>query len=171
MRLVTISVALLILVAAVGAGYGLAIFTESIEPPWPLRSDRLPAASNSPSEAGANRVPAPTRAPPTPAAVPTAIPAAAPAPAYTPRPTPTPIPAFTPAPTPTPIPTPTPTPLNAARLPWIEDGVDESEQSAFRELSTLSENNPPAARILLERSWVIDSVSGPEKPSSSASEI
>lgn len=66
-------------------------------------------------------------------------------------------------PSPTPIPTPTPTPLNAARLPWIEDGIDESEQSAFRELSTLSENNPPAARILLERPWVADGVNGPEK--------
>ena len=48
-------------------------------------------------------------------------------------------------------------------MPWIADGIDESEQAAFRELSTLAETNPPVARVLLERPWVIDGVDGPEK--------
>jgi len=48
-------------------------------------------------------------------------------------------------------------------LPWIADGIDESEGAAARELSRLAETNPPVARILLERPWMIDGVSGPEK--------
>ena len=48
-------------------------------------------------------------------------------------------------------------------MPWVADGIDESEQSAARELSTLAETNPPVARILLDRPWVADGVSGPEK--------
>ena len=70
-----------------------------------------------------------------------------PAPAYTPLlPAPTPVPTLiptpTPVPTPTPIPTPTPTPVSAARLPWVADGIDESERPAVRELSTLIEQSP-----------------------------
>ena len=54
-------------------------------------------------------------------------------------------------------------PVNTARLPWIADGIDESEKAAARELSTLAEYNPSVARILVDRPWVIDGVSGPEK--------
>ena len=153
MRFVTISVVLLILVAAVGAGFGLAILTESIETPWPLRSDPPPpAAVATQPRAASSSIPTATRALPTlVAALPTPIPTATPAPTYTPLPTPT------------PVPTPTPTPLNAARLPWIEDGVDESERSAFRELSTLAEQNPAVAKIILDRPWVADGVNGPER--------
>ena len=153
MRLVTISIALLILVAAVGAGYGLAIFTESIQTTWPLRSDSpRPAAGTMQSRAASSSVPTATPALPTSTVtVLMPIPTATPAPTYTPRPAPT------------HVPTPTPTPLNAARLPWIEDGVDESERSAFRELSTLAEQNPAVAKIILDRPWVADGVNGPER--------
>ncbi len=48
-------------------------------------------------------------------------------------------------------------------MPWVADGIDESERSAARELSRLAETNPPVARILLDRPWVADGVSGPEK--------
>ncbi|MYC36544.1 MAG: M1 family metallopeptidase [Chloroflexi bacterium] len=48
-------------------------------------------------------------------------------------------------------------------MPWVADGIDESEEAAGRELSTLAEANPLVARILLGRPWVIDGVSGPEK--------
>jgi hypothetical protein len=43
-------------------------------------------------------------------------------------------------------------------LSWITDGIDQSEQSAARELSYLEESNPPVARILLGRPWVADGV-------------
>ena len=169
MRLVTISIVLLILVAAVGAGYGLAILTESIETPWVLRSDPPPpAAGTTQPPASSMSVPTATRVLLTfDAALPTLIPTANPAPTYTPRAAPTPVPTLiptsTPVPTPTLIPTPTPTPISAARLPWVADGIDESERAAARELSTLTETNPPVARILLELPWVVDGVSGPEK--------
>jgi len=45
----------------------------------------------------------------------------------------------------------------------VADGIDESERAAARELSTLAKANPPVARILLGRPWVIDGISGPEK--------
>ena len=45
----------------------------------------------------------------------------------------------------------------------MADGIDETERAAARELSTLAETNPPAARILLELPWVADGVTGPEK--------
>ena len=48
-------------------------------------------------------------------------------------------------------------------MPWVADGIDESENAAARELSTLAETNPPVVRVLLERPWVIDGVDGPEK--------
>ena len=173
MRLATISILLFILVAGIGAGYGLALLTESIETPWTPRSDSLPAASESPSEGSKNPTDPPatgvpphaspttittaTHVSPTPTAVLTAIPTATPAPTYTPRPV------STPVPTPTSIPTPTPTLSSTARLPWVADGVDESERSAFRELSTLAEQNPAVAKIVLDRSWVADGVNGLEK--------
>ena len=59
--------------------------------------------------------------------------------------------------------TPTPTPVSTAGLPWVADGIDESERSAARELSTLARTNPPVARILLDRPWVLDGVDGLEK--------
>ena len=111
---------------------------------------------------------------PTSTSVPThaAVPPATPTPIAVPTPTPTSIPTLTPAPTPTPaftpIPTatPKPTPIVAsgppaasvAELSWITDGIDQSEQSAARELSYLEESNPPVARILLGRPWVADGV-------------
>ncbi|MYC32230.1 MAG: M1 family metallopeptidase [Chloroflexi bacterium] len=48
-------------------------------------------------------------------------------------------------------------------MPWVADGIDESERAAARELSTLAETNPPVARILLDRPWVADGITGPEK--------
>ena len=45
----------------------------------------------------------------------------------------------------------------------MADGIDESERSAARELSTLAETNPPVARVLLERPWVVDGVDGLEQ--------
>ena len=54
-------------------------------------------------------------------------------------------------------------PVNIAGLPWVVDGIDESERAAARELSTLAETNPPVARVLLERSWVSDGIDGLEK--------
>ena len=175
MRFVTVSIVLILLVAAVGAGYGLAILTEAIETPWSLQSDLPPATASPPSEVRENLTPAPAAATqphaspantatttpvlPTHTVVPTAIPAATLTPTYTPRPVPTPIP----TPTPIPSPTPTPKPLIAAWLPWVADGIDESELSAFRELTTLTQTNPPVALILLERPWVADGVTGPEK--------
>ena len=163
-----------LLLAAVGAGYGLAILTDAIEMPRTLWSDASPAAVNSPSETSAGPVasttqprassaPAPTatRVSPTPITIPTAIPTATPLPTYTPIPVPTPRP--TPTPTPTPIPTPTPVPVTTAALPWVADGIDESERPAFRELSTLIKQNPNVAKIILDRPWVADGVNGPEK--------
>ena len=165
MRFVTISVVLLILVAAVGAGFGLAILTESIETPWPLRSDPSPpAAGTTQPRASSASVSTATRVLPTlAAALPTPIPTATPAPAYTPLPAPTPVPTPTTVPTPTSIPTPTPTPVSAAGLLWVADGIDESERPAFRELSTLIEQSPAVANIILDRPWIADGVNGPEK--------
>lgn len=189
MRFATVSIVLFLLVAAVGAGYGLAILTEAIETPWPLQSDSPPATTSSPPatassppatasslpeaienraamptvtaqpSAASTNTPATTQVLPTPTTIPTAIPAATTVPTYTPLPTSVP----TPTPTPTLVPTPTPVPASAAKLPWVADGIDESERAAFRELSTLIEYSPSVARILLDRPWVTDGVSGPEK--------
>ena len=157
MRLVTISILLSILVAAIGAGYGLALLTESIETPWTPRSDSPPAAAvTTQPRASSVSVPTVTRAPPTlVAALPTPIPTANPAPTHTPRPAPTPVPTL--------IPTPTPIAISAARLPWVADGIDASERPAFRELSEIAETNPTVAGILLNRPWVVDGVNGAEK--------
>ena len=137
-RLVTVIVLTSVLLVAVGVGYALAIFTEAVEQPW-ASPPRPPATT--------------VHSPPTPTATAAAIPTYTPAP--TPRPTPT--------PTPTTVTTPTPTPVSTAGLPWVADGIDESERSAARELSTLAETNPPVARVLLNYPWVADGVSGPEK--------
>ena len=170
-RFLTISILALILLAAVGAGYGLAVFTESIEAPWASAPNppattvysSAPSGQNRPAGIAATTEPGTPDAPePTANVKPTAttsLPTDTPRPTYTPAPTPT----RRPTPTPTPVPTPTPTPVGIAKLPWIADGIDESERAAFRELSTLAETNPPVARVLLERSWVIDGVDGPEK--------
>ena len=109
--------------------------------------------------------PAATRALPTRTATSAAVPTYTPRPVPNPAPTPAPAAAtlLIPTPAPTPIPAPTPTPISIARLPWVADGIDESERAAARELSTLAETNPPVARILLERPWVVDGISGPEK--------
>ena len=108
-------------------------------------------------------VPTPATVPqatPNPTAVPTPIPTPTSIPTLTPAPTPT--PASTPIPTATPKPTPVlasgPPPASVAELSWITDGIDQSEQSAARELSYLEESNPPVARILLGRPWVADGV-------------
>lgn len=169
MRLVTISVLLFILVAAIGAGYGLALLTGSIQTSWPLLSDPPPpAAGTTQQRASSVNFPTETRAPPTlAAALPVRISTATPEPTYTPRPVPTPvatlIPTPTPAPIPIPIPTPTPPPISAARLPWVADGIDESERPAFRELSTLIEQNPAVAKMILGHPWVADGVNGSER--------
>ena len=169
MRLATISILLFILVAAIGAGYGLALLTGSIQTPWPLRSDPpRHAAGTTQPRASSVSVPTATRTLPTLAvALPTAIPTATSEPTYTPRPAPTSVPTLIPTPTPVPIPTlvptPTPTPISAARLPWVADGIDESERPAFRELSTLIEQNPAVAKIILGHPWVADGVNGSER--------
>ena len=54
-------------------------------------------------------------------------------------------------------------PVSIAGLPWVADGIGESERAAARELSTLADSNPQVAGILLDRPWVVDGVSGPEK--------
>ena len=164
-KFLTISILALILLAAVGAGYGLAIFTESIQAPWASLSNPPATAVHSSAPSGQNRpagiaVTTEPRTPDAPEPTATAKPTAT-----TPLPTDTPRPTYTPAPAPTrrPTPTPTPTPVGIAKLPWIADGIDESERAAFRELSTLAETNPPVARVLLERPWVVDGVTSPEK--------
>lgn len=170
-RLVTIIALTAILLIAVGAGYALAVFTEAIETPW-ASPPQPPASTASSPAASAERQPdrvtataeptAPAELVPTVSATAThALPTLAPTPTVTPRPTFTPAP--TPRPTATPIPTPTPMALISARLPWVADGIDESERAAARELTTLAETNPPVALILLDRPWVGDGVTGSER--------
>ncbi len=170
MKFVTISILVFLLIAAVGGGFALAIFTEAIGKPWASLPNSVTTAPP-PTKVRENRVavdagarqphasdtPASNRGLPT--IIASAITTPTPVPTLTPTPTPTP----TPEPTPTPVPTPTPTPVSTAGLPWVADGIDESERSAARELSTLAETNPPVARVLLERPWVVDGVDGLEQ--------
>ena len=176
-RFVTIIILSSILLIAVSGGYALAKFTESVEKPWALPPHLPATAVYSPLPSGENRSaavasttePRASEAPALTAAVTTTAtralspltPAAtAPAiPTYTPAPTPTP----KPTPTPTPVPTPTPAPVSTAVLPWVADGIDESERSAAGTLSDLAASNPRVARVLLERPWVVDGVDGLEK--------
>lgn len=174
-KLATIFLATCVVLVAVGGGYALAIFTETIGKPWPLVSEPPATTTDSPAFARDNRdapvtptdapEPASARAMPTRTATGEAIPTYTPTPVPTSKPTPIPTAAARSVPTsaPTPIPTPTPTPVSIAGLPWVEDGIDESERAAARQLSTLAETNPPVARVLLERPWVADGVNGPEK--------
>ncbi len=176
-RFVTIIILSSILLIAVSGGYALAKFTESVEKPWAL-PPHLPATTvYSPLPSGENRSaavasttePRASEAPALTAAVTTtatrALSTLTPAatahaiPTYTPAPTPTP----KPTPTPTPVPTPTPAPVSTAVLPWVADGIDESERSAAGTLSDLAASNPRVARVLLERPWVVDGVDGLEK--------
>ena len=48
-------------------------------------------------------------------------------------------------------------------MPWVADGIDESERAVARELTTLAQTNPPVALILLDRPWVTDGVTGIER--------
>ena len=125
--------------------------------------------------------------PPTsaPTATPTPPSTAEPAPAPTPEPAPTATPTPQPKPTATLIPTRTPTPTlpthptpspitnleNGAwlernqpaqatqltQLPWIADGVDESEREAAEDLIRAARSNPDVFNILMGMPWIQDS--------------
>lgn len=155
MKFATISILAFLLLAAVGTGYALAIFTEAIEKPWALLPDSATNVSSLRDVKGnpVAAIPGATQLHISVAPVPTTTRVLPTAPTVTPAPTPT----------PTPVPPPTPMPVNIAGLPWVADGIDESERSAARELSTLAETNPPVARVLLERTWVSDGVDGLEE--------
>ena len=53
--------------------------------------------------------------------------------------------------------------MGIVKLSWVADGIDESERAAAKELTTLTETNPPVALILLKRPWVADGVTGIER--------
>ena len=159
-RFATILVLASVLIVAGSAAYAIAIFTQAIGPPWPLAPEppatrvrspllqvgSLPTELPTIAQSQTPEVTAPTR---------TTMP--------TPEPTPTLVPTPTPEPTATLVPTPTPVPPSISGLPWIADGIDESERGAARELSELVETNPQAASILLDQPWVADGVNGTEK--------
>ncbi len=165
--LATLFVLLFVLLLGAGMGYTTAVFTGAIQNPLALLPGSLESTESSPAEVrgiGAGESPAadvsatqsaPIAAPtPTTAALPTATHA---------LPTATAIPTATPTPAPTPVPT--PPPVRITGLPWIADGINESEKSAARELSYLAESSPSVARILLGRPWVVDGINGLEKAS------
>ena len=137
--------------------------TATSPPPTPT-STTAPTATLVPP----TNTPAPTF---TPRPQPTATPAATPRPTYTPRPvsTPTPIPTFAPRPTNTPS---APSPIAALEhgdwldqnrrpramelraLPWVADGVDESEKKAAELLIAAARWYPETFGALLEKPWV-----------------
>ena len=150
-------------------------------PPTPTAVAQLPTTTNAPV---LTATPAPTLAPtPTmvPTATPTLTPTPTPTPTATPVPTPTPEPTATPTPHPTATPTATPTPVppspitnlqNGAllertqpaqaakllRLPWIADGVDDSERRVAEYLITTAQLYHVVLNLLMETLWVQDSV-------------
>ena len=155
------------------------------EEPGPPEPTPPPFASTAPVPSPAP-TPSPTSAPmpmatPNPTPAPTVTPAPQPTPIATPVPTPTPAPTVTPAPQPTPTATPIPTPVppspitdldDGARLernqpaqaaqllqlPWIADGVDDSERDAAELLIALARRHPAVFDALMQQPWVLDTV-------------
>ena len=132
----------------------------------------------------AEPTPAPT---PTPTPEPTATPLPTPTP--TPEPTATPLPTPTPTPEPTPTPTPTATPTlppyaavwvslsgsadldqdlpalaeAITSLPWIADGILESERAAVRQLVDLATSHGPVFDVVVSKAWVADGMDETER--------
>ena len=129
--------------------------------------------------------PTATPIPPTPQPTATALPTPTPtvAPTATPMPEPTatpiPTPTSTPQPTPTPRPTSTPTPpspitkledgaglernqparaAQLLQLPWVVDGVDESEREPAELLIAVALRYPDTFNALMQMPWVADSI-------------
>ena len=145
----------------------------------------LPTHTATPALTATDTPPAPTFTPvPTDTPVP---PTNTPAPTFTPRPRPTdvpePTPTRTPRPTPAPRPTSTPAPpspiaglengdwldrnkrplaMRLRSLPWVADGVDESEKEAAELLISVARWYPAVFSALLEKPWVRDSITPAE---------
>ena len=152
--LATLFVLLFILMLGAGMGYSVAVFTGVISDPLALLPSSLESTTDAPPEVrGTGTGESPPADVSATQSAPIAEPTATTAAAAT---------ATTPAPDPTAVPTPIlasrPSPASVAELSWITDGIDQSEQSAARELSYLKESNPRVARILLGRNWVADGV-------------
>ena len=152
--LATLFVLLFVLLLGAGMGYSVAVFTGVISDPLALLPSSLEFTTDAPPEVrGTGTGESPPADVSATQSAPIAAPTATTAAAAT---------ATTPAPDPTAVPTPIlasrPSPASVAELSWITDGIDQSEQSAARELSYLKESNPPVARILLGRNWVADGV-------------
>ena len=143
--------------------------------PWPVTASAIaPAAVSVPTPTP--RV-SPTDTPtpqPTPTTTATPLPANTPAPTATPIPTPT----RTPRPTNTPLPTSTPTPpspitnlkhgaglernqperaARLLRLPWVADGVDDTEREVAEDLIAAAQWYPDVFNALVAMSWVQNS--------------
>ena len=128
--LATLFVLLFVLLLGAGMGYTVAVFTGVISDPLALLPSSLEFTTDAPPEVrGTGTGESPPADDSATQSAPIAAPTATPAAA-----------------------------ASVAELSWITDGVDQSEQSAARELSYLEESNPPVARILLGRPWVADGV-------------
>ena len=118
----------------------------------------------------------------TPTATPTPESTATPLPTATPTPEPTPTPTSTPTPGPTPTPTPTATPTPPpyaavwaslsgsadldqdlpalaeaiTSLPWIADGILESERAAAQQLVDLATSHGPVFEVVANKEWFAD---------------
>ncbi len=128
--LATLFVLLFVLMLGAGTGYTVAVFTGVISDPLALLPSSLEFTTDAPPEVrGTGTGESPPADDSATQSAPIAAPTATPAAA-----------------------------VSVAELSWITDGIDQSEQSAARELSYLEESNPPVARILLGRPWVADGV-------------
>ena len=118
-----------------------------------------------------------------------AEPTPAPTPTPTPEPTAMPLPTPTPTPEPTPTPTPTATPTlppyaavwaslsgsadldqdlpalaeAITSLPWIADGILESERAAVRQLVDLATSHGPVFDVVVSKAWVADGMDETER--------
>ena len=145
----------------------------------------LPTHTATPAPTATDIPPTPTLTPvPTDTPVP---PTNTPAPTFTPRPSPTdvpePTPTRTPRPTPTPRPSSTPAPpspiaalengdwldrnkrplaMEIRSLPWVADGVDESEREATELLIAAARWYPAVFNALMAKPWVGDGVTPAE---------
>ena len=145
----------------------------------------LPTHTATPAPTATDTPPTPTLTPvPTDTPVP---PTNTPAPTFTPRPRPTdvpePTPTRTPRPTPTPRPSSTPAPpspiaalengdwldrnkrplaMEIRSLPWVADGVDESEREATELLIAAARWYPAVFNALMAKPWVGDGVTPAE---------
>ncbi len=161
--------------AAVIALAAVATFGCNSGQPSLVQLQETPAATATPLPAtppAATPTPAPTvTATPRPSATPTVE-----RPTYTPRPRPatatpvrptrTPIPTIN-LPTRTPRPTSTPTARQRAQsmvneLPWVSDGLADTERNAYDELSRLSRDYPGVSEVALRQGWFDDGASRAE---------